>query len=173
MVLLGLGSNVGDRMKYLDAAVRRLAVILTNTRLSRVFESRALLPENATPDMNLPYLNMVLAADTTHTPQALLADIKALEQALGRVQRQVWGPREIDIDILAMDDLVLDTPELSIPHPHMLARDFVLLPMADVAADWLYPVAGEHYGKPLNDLVQLYGYGTSEHLRDTGVRLHV
>lgn len=173
MVLLGLGSNVGDRKAYLHDALQKLRNVLKNVRFSRVFESKALLPAGAGPDIDMPYLNMVLAGDTMLTPQALLSAVKAMETELGRKKRQVWGPREIDIDILAMGDHVMQTPELSLPHRELLKRDFVLLPMADVAPDWKYPVGGKYYGKSARELVQLLGYKESENLRDTGLKFDV
>ena len=79
------------------------------------------------------FLNAVLEAHTKLSPQQLLSKIKAIEGKLGRVHREVDGPREIDIDILLYDDLVLDLPQLTIPHPRMSQRDFVMGPLKEIA----------------------------------------
>ncbi len=102
----------------------------------------------------------------------LLARVKAIERDLGRVSRCKWGPREIDIDILAMDDVTMDTPELTIPHRVLLERDFVLLPLADVAPDWRYPLrrAVSWHGMPLK-LPPPKVLHLGAHLRDTGLKL--
>ncbi|MGH7635764.1 MAG: 2-amino-4-hydroxy-6-hydroxymethyldihydropteridine diphosphokinase, partial [Gemmatimonadaceae bacterium] len=84
-----------------------------------------------------PFMNAVITADTTLTPQDLLARAQAVERALGRerAQERHWGPRTVDIDILAYDDVTLDTPELTLPHPHLFERAFVLVPLAEIEPD--------------------------------------
>lgn len=153
-VALGLGSNVGDRIAFLEDATFHLRKLATHILLSSVYESEALLPEGAPEAWNTPYLNMALVGETLLTPHTLLAEIKALEMNMGRQMRGVWGPREIDIDILLYGDAVLDEAELKIPHPHLLSRDFALTPLAEIAPDWAYPT-GDHKGKTLKELADM------------------
>lgn len=143
-VLLGLGGNLGDRAGYLQRAVARLssgeAPVLRNPHCSAVYESPALLPEGgAEQGWDMPFLNMAVCGDTALSPRALLAAVKVLETELGRHPHARWAPREIDIDILAYGDLTMCEPELTIPHPAVLDRDFVLLPLADIVPDRTLP----------------------------------
>jgi len=172
MVILGLGSNVGDRLKHLGAAIRGLSALLQNTHCSRLLESPAMMPKDAPPEWNLPYINMAISGDTSLSPQALFKAIKTIEHKIGRVPRGAWGPREIDIDILAMDDKVLETAELTIPHRGLLERDFALLPLIDVAPDWRYPAAGKYHGWMAIDIIADKEFMLSEHLHDTGLKIH-
>jgi 2-amino-4-hydroxy-6-hydroxymethyldihydropteridine diphosphokinase len=165
---LALGSNMGDRLGYLSRAVTQLGPVVTGMRLSRIYESAALLPQGATPDMDRPYLNMVLAGQTELAPAALLAHAKQVEKSLGRVHRAVWGPREIDIDVLAMADTVLCSEVLTLPHPQMLRRDFVMLPLCDVAPDWVHPLS--HRSVQL--LCAEAGFSLGRGLKDSGFTLH-
>jgi 2-amino-4-hydroxy-6-hydroxymethyldihydropteridine diphosphokinase len=86
------------------------------------------------------FLNMAVKAETNLAPADLLIYLKGLEARLGRTQTFRYGPRQIDIDILFYDDLILNTPELVIPHPHLHERAFVLVPLADLAPDLVHPV---------------------------------
>lgn len=142
MVILGLGSNKGDRAAYLREALGQLGGILGDLRFSSIYETKALLPENAPSEWDRPYFNMAVAGSTPLSPQALFLGIKAIEKKMGRKAAERWSPREIDIDILAFDDLVVDTPELHIPHRGLLTRDFALLPLVELAPDWRYPAVG-------------------------------
>jgi 2-amino-4-hydroxy-6-hydroxymethyldihydropteridine diphosphokinase len=137
-VCLGLGSNLGDREGALQSAINRLADCVTLTALSPLYASA---PWGVTDQP--AFLNCCLAGTTTLAPEALLATVKQIEQEIGRKPRTRWGPREIDIDILLWDDLVLESADLSLPHPHLTARNFVLVPLADIAPDRVHPVTGE------------------------------
>lgn len=141
MVVLGLGSNLGDRLGYLREAVRRLSDVMTGLRCSSVYESPAMLPENAPPEWDIAYYNMVIVGGTSLSPQELLRFAKIIEQELGRTDRGRWGPREIDVDILAYGQKVLGEPDLIVPHAGLLLRDFALVPLAEIAPDWVHPVA--------------------------------
>lgn len=152
MVILGLGSNKGDRGAFLRAAVVLLAGVLTNLRASPVYESQALLPKNARSEWDRLFLNMAVCGDTSLAPEALLMEVKAMERHLGRRPAMAWSPREIDIDILAMDATVLRTASLSIPHQELLNRDFALLPLVDLAPDWRYPAPGPDFGRRAADI---------------------
>lgn len=138
MIILGLGSNIGDRIGHLRDAVAALAPLLSDMRVSRVYETPALLPKDAPPEWDISYYNLAVSGESSLSPEALLAEVKALEQSLGRQFRGVWGPREIDIDILAIEGVMVDSEALSIPHQGLLGRDFALLPFAELAPDWRF-----------------------------------
>ncbi len=169
MVILGLGSNVGEREAYLRAAVGRLRGILTDVTLSRVLESKALPCQRKQPGMDRPFLNMAVRGQTTLEPLELLAAIKQMERELGRVERGVWGPREIDIDILAMGCGEIGEGSLVVPHRELLNRDFALIPFNDVAAEWRYPVEGEYQGLSPAEIITRKRYAIGEDLRETGL----
>ena len=141
MVILGLGSNLNNKESYLRQAIDLLSInVLSNIVLSPCYTSPALLPDNAPQDWDMPFLNMAIAGTTEFSPEALLSAIKQIEQTLGRQTRPVWAPREIDIDILAYDQLVLDTAQIQIPHKSLHLRPFAIFPLADIAPDWIHPV---------------------------------
>lgn len=130
---LGLGVNLGDREANLFRAIRQLSATdgIRRLAVSRVFRT-APWGGVAQPD----FLNLCLRIETTLTPHALLTACKAVEQNLGRQARERWGPREIDIDILMMDGAEMASPELTVPHPRLTQRRFVLEPLAEIAPDW-------------------------------------
>lgn len=126
-VIIALGSNLGDRLANLQGALRLLGERgLTVQRLSSVWETE---PVPADQPM---YLNAVLTGTTSLAPLDLLITLKAIERDLGRQPGRRWGPRPIDLDILFYDDLSLDSPELTIPHPRIAGRAFVLAPLAEI-----------------------------------------
>lgn len=129
-IYLGLGSNLGDRRENLRSALGALREAgLAVHRISPVVESPALLPPDAPPDWNNPFLNLVAECRAELAPEALLSRLKDIERALGRSDSRRWAPRPIDIDILIYEDLVIDTGRLSIPHPALCRRTFVLTPL--------------------------------------------
>jgi len=138
IIFLALGTNLGDRSAALQAALRGLPPAIQQVEQSTVYE---------TPPWGLaeqpPFLNMVVRGGTLLNPHELLEYLKKLETRLGRLPSVRWGPRLIDIDILFYDDLVLRSPELSVPHPHLQERAFVLVPLMDLAPDLVHPVLGE------------------------------
>jgi 2-amino-4-hydroxy-6-hydroxymethyldihydropteridine diphosphokinase len=141
MILLGLGSNLGNREANLEAARAALvAYDIAEVIASGIYETPALMPEGAPEDWNIPFLNQVIAIETHHAPEALLICLKNIEAELGRAPRSRWAPREIDIDILAYEDQVIITDSLVLPHPHMDVRRFVLEPLAEIAPGWRHPV---------------------------------
>ena len=173
MIILGLGSNIGDRLAYLAAAVNKLSSLMQDLKHSRILESEALLPADATPDMNRPFLNMAISGTCTLAPEALLHELKRIEQEVGRIERCKWGPREIDIDILASDDCIFESPKLNIPHKELLNRDFALVSLAELTSSWIYPVRGIFYGKTAAEIMAMKQYSLSDKLRETGLKLHV
>jgi 2-amino-4-hydroxy-6-hydroxymethyldihydropteridine diphosphokinase len=128
---LALGSNLGERLDTLRRAVDELDDMggIDVVRTSSVFETDPVGPPQ--PD----FLNVVVSIQTTLEPRALLDAVRSIEQRLGRVRHERWGPRTIDIDILTYDRLVLDEPDLQVPHPRMHERAFVLVPLGELDAD--------------------------------------
>jgi 2-amino-4-hydroxy-6-hydroxymethyldihydropteridine diphosphokinase len=134
-VYLALGSNLGDRAGNLRAAVDALAPQVIVSAESKIYET----PPWGYEDQPA-FLNMAVKAETDLEPASLLKHLKELEVHLGRAQSFRWGPRLIDIDILFDDDRVVDTPSIVIPHPRLHERAFVLIPLADIAPDFVHPV---------------------------------
>ena len=127
---LGIGSNLGDRLAYLQLAVDGLAASagVTVVAVSPVYETEPVGgPEQ--PE----YLNAVVAVETTLDPRALLHVAQSLESEAARVRRERWGPRTLDVDVLLVDEVALDTADLVVPHPRMYERGFVMAPLADLA----------------------------------------
>lgn len=162
-VILGLGSNSGDREDYLRQATGLLSGLLAGMRASAVHETKALLPEGAPKEWDKPFLNMAVLGKTEMPPRQMLTALKAIEEKIGRKPSGKWGPREIDIDILAMGDVVMDTPSLSIPHPELLNRDFALLPLVELAPQWVYPGSGKYHGWKSSDIAADLGFGMPVH----------
>ena len=137
-VYIALGTNLGDRLANLRAAIASLTPEVTVLAESHVYET----PPWGYEDQPA-FLNMVVKAETGLGPEPLLEHLKQIEAELGREQNFRWGPRLIDLDILFYDDLVLESPPLVIPHPRLHERAFVLVPLADVAPDYVHPVLGQ------------------------------
>ncbi len=132
---IGLGSNIEPREGYLAAALKALKTVGEITKVASIYETT---PVGGVPQPD--YLNTVLELRTQLGPIELAARLKALEQALGRTSRPKWHEREIDLDLLFYGDLVLDdSPELVIPHPELVRRAFVLIPMAELDPGFMHP----------------------------------
>lgn len=136
-VYLGLGTNLGDRLANLKAAVSALEAAATIETLSRVYETAPLYVTDQPA-----FLNMAVRAATSLAPADLLQRLKAIENELGRVGSVRYGPRLIDIDILLYDDQMIDTGDLVVPHPRLPERRFALAPLADIAAETRHPALG-------------------------------
>jgi len=135
-VVLSLGSNLGDREALLRDAVTAIAALdeVAVTAASSIVETPALKPHGI--DVDAPaYLNAIVLVETTLEPQALLAALADIERSQGRTREERWGDRTLDIDIIAWDDLELETDDLTIPHPRAGSRAFVLAPWLEVDAD--------------------------------------
>jgi 2-amino-4-hydroxy-6-hydroxymethyldihydropteridine diphosphokinase len=137
---LALGSNLGDRRASLEAALAALRAS-PGVRVLAVSDFLETEPVGGPPGQG-PYLNGAAAIETDLEPQALLAECKRIEKSLGRREGPRWGPRVVDLDILFYGALVLDTPDLAIPHPRLRERRFVLAPLAEIAPDLRDPVTG-------------------------------
>lgn len=134
---LGLGTNLGDRMAHLRAAVAQLGERLAVERLSSVYET-----EPAYYQEQPRFLNMVCRARTALAPEELLGFLKELERRIGRRPSVRFGPRVIDLDILLYGDRTVDLPDLAIPHPRIAERPFVLVPLGEIAPALELPGAG-------------------------------
>jgi 2-amino-4-hydroxy-6-hydroxymethyldihydropteridine diphosphokinase len=148
---LGLGSNLGDRRANLHAAVNGLPPAASVLRASSIYQTEpwGYLEQPA-------FLNQVLEVETNLSPIDLLAALKRLETGLGRQATFRYGPRLIDLDILLYDELVVDQPDLVIPHPQLAQRAFVLVPLAELAPDLLHPRLGVSMAE-LKDRIDLSG----------------
>lgn len=136
---IALGSNLGDSLTTLESALKVLAHtpgIVLEAR-SHWYLTKAVGPPQ--PD----YLNGCALLHVTLIPQALLETLLRTEAKFGRVRRERWGARTLDLDLLLFDDVVLDTPKLQIPHPRMTDRAFVLVPLAEIAPNWIEPISGK------------------------------
>ncbi|AUW63759.1 MULTISPECIES: 2-amino-4-hydroxy-6-hydroxymethyldihydropteridine diphosphokinase [Staphylococcus] len=129
---LGLGSNIGDRKQQLLKAIDLIGNIkgIKVTKQSSIYETA---PIGYTDQPN--FLNLCLEIETELSPQQLLKHCLDIEQQLHRVREIRWGPRTLDIDILLYSDNIIETDNLSIPHPRMQERAFVLIPLNDIASD--------------------------------------
>jgi 2-amino-4-hydroxy-6-hydroxymethyldihydropteridine diphosphokinase len=149
---LALGSNLGDRLSYLQAAVDALAA-QSSTRVvavSRVYET-----DPVGGPVQDDYLNAVVAIDTTLGPDALLAFAHELERDARRTRKERWGPRTLDVDILLYGGVRRDDERLTIPHPRMWSRGFVLAPLHDVAPDLVDVPDGGWPGVRVRDAAEL------------------
>lgn len=125
---LALGSNLGDRVAFLRAAVASLPDVVA---CSPVYETDPV----GGPDNQGPYLNMVVQLATRRSPRELLGIARALEAAAGRERTVYWGPRTLDVDVVWIDGVALSDPDLRVPHPRLWERPFVLAPLSDLAPD--------------------------------------
>ena len=136
-IYLGLGSNLGNRQENLDWALDLLSQRVRMGKVSSVYETEPV------GNINQPrFLNIVCEAYTRLEPEQVLILGKGIETKLGRTGKSN-DPRPIDIDILFYGDRVIDTPELVIPHPRLHERAFVLIPLAEIAAELVHPVTGK------------------------------
>lgn len=133
-VAVGLGSNQGDRLGHLRTGWRGLKRFLEEVRVSAVYETSPLHVENQPL-----FLNACAVGYTRLTSRQLLANLRDLERAALRVRGERFGPRTLDLDLLLFGEEQIHTPELTVPHPGLRERAFVLVPLAEVAADWVVP----------------------------------
>jgi len=135
-VYLGLGANMGDPKESLDKAVQQLPN--TGFRVLRCSSYYTTKPISDIPQDD--YLNCVLEAETTLPPQELMTSLLQIEASLGRERNVHWGPRTIDIDVLTYDDLITDDPHITLPHPRMHERLFVLVPFCELNPNYVHPL---------------------------------
>jgi 2-amino-4-hydroxy-6-hydroxymethyldihydropteridine diphosphokinase len=158
-VLLGLGSNLGDRRAILAAALASLDGV---TAVSALYETDPV----GGPGGQGAFLNLVVAIDSDLPPRKLLGICHRLETAAERVRTERWGPRTLDVDILWIDGVTVDEPDLQIPHPRMYDRRFVLAPLLEVAPDLVTPQQVVHAEGQVHQVAGLDEAATDEAARD-------
>jgi 2-amino-4-hydroxy-6-hydroxymethyldihydropteridine diphosphokinase len=134
-VYLALGTNLGRRQHNLKEALRRLPPEVEISAVSRLYETAPAYVVDQPP-----FFNIAVKAETGLSPTDLLAFLKELEAKIGRKESFRYGPRQIDLDIIFYDDRIVDLPNLTIPHPRLSERAFVLKPLADIAPSLIHPV---------------------------------
>jgi 2-amino-4-hydroxy-6-hydroxymethyldihydropteridine diphosphokinase len=148
-VFIGLGSNEGDRIEKINLAIKEISTInaCKILSLSSFYES--------TPFGNVKqnnFVNAVVKITTDKDHQSLLKNLKDIEQKLGRIKREKWGPREIDIDILFFNDLIFSNEFITLPHEGVIYRDFVLIPLCEIDAEFVHPVYNKKVCEFIEDL---------------------
>lgn len=136
-VALALGSNVGDRAAKIRQAIEAVRPWIEVETVSPVYETPAAYVADQPP-----FHNAALVGTTPLEPLPLLWALKKLETELGRVPTFRYGPRVIDLDLLLYGDRIMSLPELTVPHPRMVEREFALRPLADIAPEWVHPQSG-------------------------------
>ncbi len=147
-IYLSLGSNVGDRAANLRQGIERLACVGAVTAVSSLYETEPVEVEGPQPW----FLNCAVALESDLMPRQFLARILAVEHELGRRRTGVRTPRTLDIDILLIGNAVIETPELTVPHPGMHQRRFVLAPLAEIAPELRHPVLKATVREMLDEL---------------------
>ena len=135
-VFIALGSNVGDRLCYMHSAIQEISKI---NSVKIIGQSRIMETEPIGVIGQSSYLNQIILIETAIGPKELLLLFKGIEKKLGRIKREHWAEREIDIDIILYNDQVLETPELCVPHKQILNRLFVLEGCTQIMPDYLAP----------------------------------
>jgi len=166
--LIGLGANLGEPAHQLEQALAELDA-LADVHVERVSRFLVTRPVGGPVDQ-ANYLNAAAVLQCSCTPLALWEAMSRVEQQLGRRRIERWGARSIDLDLLLFADVILDTPRLTIPHPRLAVRRFVLEPAAEVAAEMIHPRIGWSIGKLFDHLVSalpiLYVFGSLPETRD-------
>ncbi|MEM6436598.1 MAG: 2-amino-4-hydroxy-6-hydroxymethyldihydropteridine diphosphokinase [Cyanobacteria bacterium P01_D01_bin.115] len=136
---IALGSNLGDSLTILQGAIAALTQPphITVTTCSSIYTTAPVGPPQ--PD----YYNACALLKTNLAPEELLRTLLQIEMTFGRVRRERWGPRLLDLDLLLFGNVVMTTPTLQLPHPRMHERPFVLVPLAEIASHWVDPISGK------------------------------
>lgn len=135
-IYLGLGSNIGNRLDFLSEAIR-----LIETRIAPLTKYSSLYETEAWGNKNQPsFLNQVVKLDSSRDVFELLSELKNIEKYMGRVKREKWGERNIDIDLLFYNGLIINDKRLKLPHPGITERLFVLIPLEEIAPEFRHPV---------------------------------
>ncbi len=136
-IYFSIGSNIGDRLHYMEEAIR-----LININVGKVTSRSSMYETEGWGIKDQPkFLNAVVEIESTRFPSEILKITQKIEYALGKSKKEKWGPRNIDIDILYYGNEIFNEEGLVIPHPHISERKFVLKPMSEIAPDWVDPVS--------------------------------
>lgn len=145
---IGIGSNIGSREENCEGSIK----LLLESKINIIKRSSMIKTEPWGVKEQPRFINMAIEIETCLKPEELLHLLKKIETAMGRLPAIRWGPRIIDLDILLYDDLIIETPELKIPHPGTYDRYFVLKPLAEIAPDNVHPVLMKTIKELLNEL---------------------
>lgn len=159
IIALALGSNLGDRLGSLRSTVSALRHVVKIEKISPVYETPAAYITDQPA-----FLNAALLATTDLEPLELLAQLKNLETRMGRKETFRYGPRLIDIDLIFYGARQMNTAELTLPHPSLVEREFVLRPLADIIGGWQHPETGVSVERMLQDLPEKSALRLSESL---------
>ncbi|WP_404790350.1 2-amino-4-hydroxy-6-hydroxymethyldihydropteridine diphosphokinase [Altericista sp. CCNU0014] len=138
LAAIALGSNLGNPLATVKGAVEVLGHEATTMLVGQSHWYKTIAVGPAQPD----YVNGCIVIETRRSPQDLLHLLVTVEREFGRQRAERWGPRTLDLDLLLYDSLVLETPELILPHPRMVERAFVLVPLAELLPNWIHPATG-------------------------------
>ena len=145
-VFIGLGSNIGNRTEFISSAIKKIS-IAGNCKIKAISSLYESLPFGDIEQEN--FFNAVIKVETNLDHFSLLEKLNEIEQKLGRVKRERWGPREIDIDILFFNDLIFSDEIITLPHKGVIYRDFVLVPLCEIEPEFVHPV----YNKKICDFI--------------------
>lgn len=133
---VGLGSNLGDRSRNLQGAIDRLGKVGIITAVSSIYQTKPWMVDGYQPR----YLNQVVGVNTILDPLQVVIELLAIESSLGRVREEKNASRTLDLDLLLHGDIVLEASGVTVPHPRLHERAFVLVPLAEIAADTVHPI---------------------------------
>lgn len=136
--LIALGANIGDPRSNIDQAINKLRRIFEVEKLSSLYRTR---PVGGPPDQP-DFLNAVARIIPSASPSDTMNKLLEIEKEMGRIRKERWGPRVIDLDLLDQDGMIIEEPNLTLPHPRMHERAFVLEPLAEIDPSWRHPVNG-------------------------------
>ena len=145
-VFIGLGSNIGNRTEFISSVIKEIS-IAGNCKIKAISSLYESLPFGDIEQEN--FFNAVIKVETNLDHFSLLEKLNEIEQKLGRVKRERWGPREIDIDILFFNDLIFSDEIITLPHKGVIYRDFVLVPLCEIEPEFVHPV----YNKKICDFI--------------------
>ncbi len=139
-MIIAFGSNLGDRFQTIKKAKERIEKeVGVIEKASKLYETKPLICEGRKEDVG-NYVNGVISLQTSLLPHAVLKKLSRIEQDLGRVRQKRWDDRTIDLDLIAVGEMVIQSPTLTVPHPEMHKRSFVLGPMLEIAPTWFHPI---------------------------------